>query len=161
MEITKTPNLSKAQLNEVFELWNTEFPTGLIHKSIEDFEAFLKPLGHKTHYIITEKDLLLGWALAFNRDTERWFSVLVNRTKHRAGLGKLLIQTIQADNQTLNGWVVDHANDQKADGSPYPSPIEFYKKLGFKVIPEIRLEKPGLSCVKVRWNYNYHQLSDF
>ena len=37
-------------------------------------------------------------------------------------------------------------------GKPYRSPLDFYIKNGFKVLPEIRLELPSISAVKIKWS---------
>ncbi|RKQ42417.1 acetyltransferase (GNAT) family protein [Roseivirga pacifica] len=157
MDVKKLMGLTTEQTEQVHQLWNAEFPSGLAHRDISAFQAFLAPLGNKTHYLLLDKTVILGWALTFDRDSERWFSILVNNKQHKKGLGKHLIETIKADNRSLNGWAVDHGNDIKSDGSPYSSPIGFYQKLGFDILSDVRLEKPGLSCVKIRWN-SHHSL---
>lgn len=63
-----------------------------------------------------------------------------------------MLNKLKDDEDTLNGWVIDHDLDKKSNGYYYKSPIGFYQKNGFKVISETRLELEIMSAVKIIWN---------
>lgn len=145
--IQRTLELTPEEKLIVNDLWDSEFSRQLIGK----FESLLTAQSEFIHYLHYENGKINGWAATFNRDGEKWFSILVSRKAQHSGIGKKLMKALQADNKNLNGWMVDHANDLKSDGTAYPSPITFYEKLGFRIIPEIRSEKNNLSAVKISW----------
>ena len=87
--------------------------------------------------------------MTFDRDQERWFSIIISPKEIGKGLGKQLFTHVLAKEPKLCGWVADHDNDVKKDGTPYLSPLKFYLKLGFEVLKNERMEKPGISCVKI------------
>ena len=58
---------------------------------------------------------------------------------------------LKNDGDQLFGWAIDHDNDIRADGRPYPSPIAFYKKNGFVINNDLRLENEQLSAVNILW----------
>lgn len=142
--------LSDQEFGQVFQLWNSEYPIGINYPSLETFQEFLKNLGDKKHYLIKAGNELSGWLMSFDRNDGRWFSIIISPRHQKKGIGKELLQFVMSHEQNLQGWVVDHDGDVKADGSPYPSPIDFYVKLGFGIYPEQRFEKPGISCVKIQ-----------
>lgn len=148
-------HLSDTQLKEILSLWNTSYPVGIKYDNLADFKNFLKSLESVKHFITLSLDnSIKGWVMTFDRDNEKWFSIIVSEANKGQGHGKRLIQHVLQIEPTLNGWVVDHENDIKSDGSPYLSSLSFYLKLGFEVIPDKRYEKPGISCVKINLTTN-------
>lgn len=87
----------------------------------------------------------------FTRDEEIWFSIIINKNHQKRGIGRMLLNKAKEGYIVLNGWVVDKDSYLKQDGSPYSSPLGFYQKNGFEVLPEIRLSNEKLSAVKIRW----------
>lgn len=143
-------HLSDAQLKQVLNLCNSSYPIGINYEDLSAFKSFLNPLAHIRHYIIlSPHNSIEGWMMTFDRSEERWFSIIISESSQGKGYGKSLLQQVLNDEPKLCGWVVDHENDIKADGSPYPSPLGFYLNLGFYTVPQERFEKPGISCVKV------------
>ena len=69
----------------------------------------------------------------------------------KKGIGKLILNTVKETEDELNGWVIDGAGNLKLDGSEYLSPIEFYKKNGFEILENARLESEKMSAVKIKW----------
>ena len=62
-----------------------------------------------------------------------------------------MLNTLKNDENTLNGWVIDHNSDKKLNGNIYQSPLEFYIKNGFETLSETRLELEIMSAVKIKW----------
>ena len=92
-----------------------------------------------------------AWAVIFERDSEKWFAIIVDSELHQIGLGSKILNRLKTFSSELNGWVIDHENDNKANGEPYRSPLAFYLKNEFTLIPENRLELDFISAVKINW----------
>jgi len=142
-------DLSEKDFNSILTLWNESYPIGIVYKDLDEFKSFLEPLGAKKHYLIKEKDVIKAWLVSFDREYERWFSIIIHPDHLGSGLGRLLLTHVMSLEANLNGWVVDHDNDFKRDGRPYRSPLPFYLKLGFEKDPTRRYEKPGISCIRI------------
>jgi GNAT superfamily N-acetyltransferase len=134
----------------ILVLWNDEYPAQL-GMSAEAFTAFLDRGGAVTHYVETAGDSLLGWGMCFDRAGERWFSLIVAREAWGRGLGRKIVQAMQADEPILCGWVIDHDRDRLTSGQRYSSPLGFYMKLSFDVLHDIRWDDNRISAVKIRW----------
>lgn len=146
-------DLNPEQREIVRQLWNEEYPVGLNLAAPVDFNNYLNGLTSKTHYLLeTEDNVIAGWGLTFLRDNEQWFAMIVLRAYQGKQAGTQLLRAMQNNNPLLYGWVIDHSNDSKSDGTNYPSPLAFYLKNGFIADPEIRLEIPHLSAVRIHWN---------
>jgi len=152
MEIIESENLTFAQKEAVRKLWNQEYPKKLMLQNAADFENYLQNLNGKRHLLVLN-DLkeLAGWAFLFERNLETWFAIILDAKIQKKGFGNLLLSRLKARETQLNGWVIDHNNDFKQDGSCYVSPLNFYIKNGFVAIPEIRLETDKISAVKIEW----------
>jgi len=136
---------------QLYQLWNTEYPVQLVYESITDFHCYLNGLQEPQHYLLYAADgNIAGWAFTFLRDGARWFGIIVAGKWQGRCIGKRLIMCLKNDNTELYGWVTDHDRYLKQDGTPYRSPVAFYEKLGFKVCKE-RLNIPHLSAVKIVW----------
>ncbi len=68
------------------------------------------------------------------------------------GYGSELVNLAKTENSQLNGWVIDHDLDQKVNGEPYSSPIQFYMKNDFKIAVDSRLENDKISAVQISWH---------
>lgn len=111
---------------------------------LKDVEAY------HHHVLLNETDEVIGWALTFLRDHEIWFSILVSADNQNKGYGKMLMDSLKRNAKNLCGWVIDHNNDLKQDGTTYHTPIQFYLKNGFTVTNE-RIETDLISAVKIKF----------
>ena len=151
MKITKSATLSLLQKEQVCMIWNNEFPQKLAVNA-SAFDDFLRASTGHTHYMIVEDNSeIIGWADTFDRGGDRWFSIIIDGSHQRKGLGHLLLNLIKEKENRLNGWVIDHHNDLKQNGESYQSPLAFYMRNGFKVLPETRLEDEKISALKIEW----------
>jgi hypothetical protein len=152
MHIIETNTLSADQKQDILRLWNNEYSQKL-NKDMAGFDSYLNNLEQQQHILlVNEQEQVLGWAFLFTRDAERWFAIILDAAIQKQGYGKLLIDNLKAKEPILNGWVADHDRDIKTDGTYYISPLPFYLKNDFKVIPECRLENEILSAVKIVWD---------
>jgi GNAT superfamily N-acetyltransferase len=146
IEISK--NITAVQAEQLDKLWNDEYPKNLNNRfnillhGVEEFEH---------HLLFSDTNEIIGWAVGFLRDEEIWFSILVSSIHQHNGYGSMLINSLKQWHDELNGWVIDHNNDLKVNGKHYKSPMQFYLKLGFEIIPEKRIETEIISAVKIRW----------
>ena len=146
--IIKTKNLSPEQQAQVNQLWNDEYPIKLKDR----FPILLNGVEHYRHYLIeSENKSVLAWAVDFEKDNEIRFSLIVSSKYQGKGLGSLLVETLKAEIKEFYGWVIDHDNDVKSDGSYYRSPMSFYIKHGFEVLENDRIQSEMLTATKVRW----------
>jgi hypothetical protein len=151
MHIIETTTLLPQQKTAVLRLWNNEYSEKL-NKDAEGFENYLQDLGDQRHFLLVgENDEIAGWAFVFTRHSERWFAIVLDTKAQRKGYGRMLLDKLKETEPTLNGWVADHNCDIKADGSTYLSPLDFYLKSNFTILPECRLETDILSAVKIVW----------
>lgn len=136
----------------LLELWNTEYPEKIKHTSLAEFELYLTDLQQLSHFLLLD-DLanILGWAFSFERNNENWFVIILSEKAKNKGYGTRLLKRLKEKHAILNGWVIDHNKDIKVDGSPYLSPLNFYKKNNFSVIPSVRIETGKISAVKIQW----------
>lgn len=153
----KTPNISKKsallpeQKEHIFDIWNRVYPTNVHYDSMMDFEAYLDKMGRPSHYLsLDDQGSIIGWLVAFDRDDERWFAMIIRDKAQGRGFGSSLLNEAKNDHKELVGWVVDHENYIKANGSAYPSPINFYLKFGFQILDE-RFPGKHLDAVKIKY----------
>lgn len=145
--------LSDLQKEAIVKIWNQEYSEQLAYDSIASFDQWMAKIDDLNHLLVLDiQDNIIAWAADFFRDDERWFSILITRAKQGKGLGRLILEQLKSTNTTLNGWAVDHSKDVRSDGTPYPSPIGFYKKNGFQILQD-RFEEKQLSAVKIRWTF--------
>lgn len=154
MEIASidTKALQTAQLPQLMQLWNNEYPASLAHKTIEDFEAYLATLSYCKHYVREENKVIYAWAFEFDRNDERWFALIIDKNQHGKRIGSQLLSIMKQSNKQLNGWVIDYGNATMSDGSFYRSPLAFYLKNDFQVISHQRIDNEVISAVKIQWN---------
>lgn len=135
----------------LLDLWNAEYATELALATVAGLEQYLDKLNGKQHWFLSDDDgRIQGWLLLFERDGETWFAILMQRAVQGKGYGRQLMGHAQQAAPGLNGWVIDREIYRKADGSVYPVPLDFYRKLGFEVLEDVRLEDK-ISAVKIRW----------
>lgn len=151
MKIITTTTVTRSQKDTIIYLWNREYPKKL-NVTCESFDEFLdKSTDHMHFLLIDDADEIIGWACTFNREDDRWFSIIMNSLYQGVGLGRKMIDQLKQTEERLNGWVIDHDNEIRYNGEPYKSPLTFYLKNGFLVYPEIRFESEKMSAVKIAW----------
>ncbi len=151
MEFIESSVLSDAQKLEIIALWNNEYPESLSHKSIETFNEYLEGIANLWHILlINSNGKIQGWCLCFTRESERWLTLILSSSVHGKGFGTQLLQYAKAKEKKLNGWVIDHDKEKKKNGEPYCSPLAFYLKNGFQIVPTERLNHK-ISAIKIEW----------
>ncbi|MEM7087428.1 MAG: N-acetyltransferase [Bacteroidota bacterium] len=152
MKFIKTTILSKTSKVQILELWNNEFPEKLNYPALTDFENYLSNLKDQSHILmLDEHEQIKGWYFDFVRDKERWFAIIMDAEMSGKGFGTQLLNLGKENQTVLNGWVIDHSNEKKRNGETYISPLNFYLKNRFLLLPESRLEFQKLSAVKIQW----------
>lgn len=154
MKILTTTELSKAQKETILYLWNREYPLQL-NITLEGFEEYLGASDRHQHFLmLDDANEVIGWAYTFERDDDRWFSIIINSLYQGLGLGRMMIDQLKENEIRLNGWVIDHDRYVKKNGEAYESPLNFYLKNGFDVLTDFRFENEKMSAVKMVWERN-------
>ena len=152
MKVIETTTLTEIQKEGILKLWNQEYPEKLKYDDVSGFESYLGNLKDQRHFLLlSEANEILGWSFSFVRDGERWFAMILDSSIQRLGYGTLLLNKVRQEEIKLNGWVIDHGQDKKQNGEFYKSPLNFYLKNGFILLPAIRLELDKMSAVKIEW----------
>lgn len=146
MEIHNTKTLTISQLEQINNLWNSEFPVNLEGR----FENLLDKVENYNHYLIEESNQVQAWAAVFEKDQEIRFSLIVKSSQQRKGLGTLLLNRLKRDLGEFYGWVIDHHDYVKQNGELYNSPLSFYRKNGFEVLDDIRCDSELIIGVKIK-----------
>lgn len=159
LKISQTPELNEQVKNEVFDLWNNEYPEKLSYNHLSEFDDYLQKLTNSTHFLLTNnKNVLFGWAFTFDRENEKWFAIILSEKIQGEGWGRNMLDNLKQKESILNGWVIDHNNDKKKNGQAYLSPLGFYEKCGFSILEKERLELDNISAVKIRWQTENNQV---
>jgi len=152
MKIIEKKFLSEEEKEILRELWNNEYPVKLHLKTSGDFELYLNSISNLTHYLLfDDSNKINGWAFTFLREQENWFAIILDHQIQGKGNGSLLIDELKKNNTSLNGWVTDHENELKQNNESYKSPMPFYLKNGFIILPDIRIENEKMLAVKINW----------
>ncbi|MEO1486306.1 MAG: GNAT family N-acetyltransferase [Bacteroidota bacterium] len=151
MEFLESSVLSDTQKLEIIALWNKEYPVSLSHESIETFNTYLGSITNTRHILLMDKkENIQGWCLCFTRQSERWFTLIISSNIHGKGFGTQLLEHARVKEKKLNGWVIDHDKEKKKNGKLYRSPLSFYLRNGFEIVPSERLDNK-ISAIKVIW----------
>jgi len=152
LKIAERLQLTDAEKAAVMQLWNCEYPAQLCYSTLQDFERYLNNLANKAHWLLVDDGgEIAGWAIAFDREGERWFAIILSQVVHGLGYGTMMLNALKGRNPKLSGLVSDHDRYIKANGTPYTAPLGFYLKNNFIVRPDSRLELPHLSAVRIEW----------
>ncbi len=152
MRLQHFDSLNPQQKMRVIHIWNQEYPVTLNYESPDEFEEYLSKLENISHYLaIDEYDIIKGWMAVFDRDNERWLALLIDSSAQSQGIGTHMLNAAKFNETELNGWVIEHDIYIKADGKPYLSPLEFYRKNGFEVLDDQHLQNHKINAVKIRW----------
>ena len=149
MKIVTSKILSENQSSQINQMWNDEYPLKLKDR----FPILLDGAIWFNHYIIEdEKQNVCAWAVDFKKDDQIRFSIIVDNKHKGKGLGALLIDQLKAENNEFYGWVIDHNEDEKANGERYLSPMPFYLKHGFEILNEFRIDNEMIRAVLIKWS---------
>ena len=152
MKFITLTELSETYKKEIFSLWNNEYPKKLNYQTFSDFEGYLKNLDNQSHILtLDENQKVKGWYFDFNRDSIKWFAIILDSRIQGKGVGTKILNLAKEKETELNGWVIDHNNDLKKNGEIYKSPLNFYLKNGFEILKEPRLELEKISALKIKW----------
>ncbi|MGL1889123.1 MAG: GNAT family N-acetyltransferase [Reichenbachiella sp.] len=152
MKIVRIKQLSNSQKLSIVELWNTQFPKSLQLPDADSFNDYLKNISQHNFILAkNESNQIIAWAIIFTRENERWFSILIDPAYQGQGLGSELLAAAKETEKTLNGWVVNHSTEVKADGSLYSNPWPFYEKNDFELITNITLDRNDQTFTKISW----------
>ena len=152
MKIITSTFLSDFQKQCAYNLWNNEYPRTLQYKTIIEFDEYLNGLQEIKHYLLINKEgIIAAWAATFKRNNEKWFAIIINSEIHGKGHGTAILDEIKKEEQHLVGWVIDHERDSKVNGDKYRSPLAFYTKNQFNILPNSRIESSTISAVKIVW----------
>lgn len=148
MKIIETKVLTDDQFAQVNQLWNEEYPVQLMNR----FPILLDGVVDYHHYLIAdEHGNIIAWAVAFYKDNQMRFSLVVASKHQGKGLGTLLINQLKISQAEFYGWVIDHDEDLKANGENYTSPLPFYLQHGFEPLPDQRIDTAMIRAVLVKW----------
>jgi GNAT superfamily N-acetyltransferase len=147
-KINKTKALSENQFAQINKLWNEEYPAKLKDR----FPILLEGVSKYNHYLIEDiYKNIIAWAVDFEKEGEIRFSIIVNKSYRGRRLGTRLMERLILEHKQLYGWVIDHNNDLKLDGTYYQSPMNFYLKLGLVAMHDCRIDNDMIKAVKVKW----------
>jgi len=149
--LTRRKTLMVWEKRAIMNLWNNQYPEKISYTNFDSFDHYLKSLKKPRHYLLYDNKDLLGWCSTFQRGRDRWFIIILNGSVHGKGLGRWLLNNAKSEEVTLNGWVIDYEGELRKNGQLYYSPLIFYIKQSFKIMPEERLSFSGMSAVKIRW----------
>jgi GNAT superfamily N-acetyltransferase len=145
-------DLTDQQKEAALKIWNAEYPAKLCMPGIAEFKVFLDSLVKPGYFLLKDDDAeIIGWATLFSVESVRCFFIMIKSASHGKGYGTMLLNALKAKENSLFGWAVDHNNDVKADDTPYPSPLNFYRKNNFTINNNLRLETDVLSAVNIIW----------
>lgn len=152
MKIIEQSELSLVQKTRVVELWNAEYPASLSYSGISGFDEYLNNLQDKKHFLLLDPEgNIWGWALTFERENAKWFAIIIDEKIQGKGFGIKLVEAIKKTEKNFFGWVIDNDECPKSNGKKYRSPLNFYRKIGFTIHENERLEKQKISGVKIEW----------
>ena len=88
-KIIKTTELNEQAKQQVLDLWNNEYPEKLSYSSLIEFDHYLQNLNNLTHLLLIDNiGIILGWALTFDRENEKWFAIILSEKVQVKGLGR-------------------------------------------------------------------------
>ena len=147
MEIIKTKNINSDQFQQIDQMWNDEYPIKLKDR----FGILLEGIENYNHYLIEQNNSVLAWAVEFEKEKEKRFSIIVKNEYKGNGFGNLLINRLKRDLGEFYGWVIDHNDDLKLNGEHYKTPMPFYLNHGFEIMSDKRIDNEMIRAVLIKW----------
>lgn len=148
MQLFKAKILTPEQEAQVARLWDEECPASLVGR----YRLLLEGVANYQHHLLlNDGGDIVGWAVEIERKGELRFSIIVSSAFQGMGYGRMLLDSLKEGLEEFYGWVIGHGQDVKANGEPYRTPLPFYLKNGFELLPEQRMEE-AISAVKIRWS---------
>lgn len=148
MNISRTKILDETIHREINELWDSEYPVRLNGRYL----TLLDGVDNFEHILIRDENgKLMAWTVWFENEGEIRFSIIVDPRTSGQGLGTILLNELRKELDEFYGWVIDVEGDPKKDGSCYTSPLIFYRKNGFEVLEDVRIDNDIINAVKIRW----------
>lgn len=148
MQLIKTSMLTTVQEARIDRLWDEEYPQNLAGR----YRQLLNGVdSYRHHLLLDDAGSTAGWAVEFEKDDEIRFSIIVPAALQGKGYGRMLLDSLKSGLDEFYGWVIDHDRDIKANGEQYRTPLPFYLKNGFELLPEQRIEAQIISAVKIKW----------
>lgn len=151
MNFTETEKLSNDEIAAIRRLWNDSYPSVIEHRTIEETISYVGALVKARHVIVREANDVVAWFADFDRDQRRFFVMIVDKRFKRRGLGSQLLDFSKKENDHLYGWIVLNEEYKLIDGSHYSSPLSFYEKNGFIILPEVKSPTNILDAVLIKW----------
>ena len=152
MTLHHADHLSRIVKLELLQLWNTAYPSALVYPHLDAFDAYLSQLETIRHFLLKcDDNRIVGWYFDFQRNGAKWFGIIVSPHSQGKGYGKKLLSHAQSINNELNGWVIQDSLFVKANGAIYASPMEFYRKAGFKKSASEKISIHGMPAVHIKW----------
>lgn len=149
---TQSTDIPKiVHIKEMFDIWQTTFPSNIIFKSQSEFEVYLNNLISPTYHSLFVEDQIAGFLITFKRENNFWFIMSIATQFQNLGFGRNLIKNAKENHDQLFGWVVNKDGYRLVNENSYKSPILFYKNLGFTVNTNETFEAKGLFTVKIEW----------
>ena len=136
--------LNDQQFVQINALWNENYPIELQNR----FPLLLTDNHILNHYIIYKDEKIIGWAVLFEINKEKRFSIIIDKLYQGKGIGNLLINQLKEEHDLIYGWVVDHNESLLSSGDNYISPLPFYIKNVFEILYE-RLDTEMIRAVKI------------
>ena len=148
LNIITSKTLSSWQSDQINQLWNEEYPINLRNR----FPQLLDGATWHNHYFIEDHEKnIIAWAVDFEKEMQVRFSIIVATKYKGLGLGKRLIEKLKKANNEFYGWVIDHNDDLKANGTTYQSPMPFYLQQGLVILPNTRIDNEMIRAVLIQW----------
>ena len=152
MKIVKRNILTLNQKQEIFDLWNNEYPKNLQYNDFSEMDEYLRKLTQLNHILLLgDNDKIKGWYCDFLRAREKWFLVILSSENQGQRFGSQIIKLAQEVNDELNGWIINSDNYKRSSGQSYKPPTEFYRKQGFEILENTKLETDKISAIKIKW----------
>lgn len=150
MELKKSSVLSIDEKQQIYSIWNLEYPKQSCFNTFEEFDKYVGNFEAPTHYLFKNRNSVQAWLTTITREEKRWLVILVHPKSQKAGLGSQLLGEMKKVESQINAWITPHNDYVKSDGSTYLTPLEFYKKNGFEVTTDT-FQKDDFSGTKIQW----------
>ena len=151
--IVHTQVLNQQQQLDLLKCWNEVYPANVRFNDLSKLKSYFDGLQHVEYFLLIDSSIpATAFSFRFIRDGELWLAMLMPPSMQGKGYGSILLEELTENKEMISAWVVDHALDLKADGTPYRSPLQFYLKNGFEIKEGVRLELDTISAAKLVWS---------